>query len=268
MAIYVSCADENLKFFYNNIQTQKRRGLYKIMYIIGICDEDLEYINYSRNILETFFLSNKTSVTVYEFYKKQDLVDYYRDGGQYIDFLFLNTIMQKDSTISLAKQIKKIDGNCQIVFWTSEIDSSRCYEVEHSYLLKQNMLEVSLEHMVGCLMKKYEQIKENETKQRLIVQIRGETIFLMQNEIQYLERSERKTYIYSCNHGQERVVATAQKINELGEILNPHIFMRCHNSYIVNINYISKMYREHFVLKNGKSIPISRRYSKRIRERF
>ncbi|MDO4943226.1 MAG: LytTR family DNA-binding domain-containing protein, partial [Lachnospiraceae bacterium] len=119
-----------------------------------------------------------------------------------------------------------------------------------------------------CLLEKYEQMNEQDEKQRLIIQIRGERIFLMQSEIQYMERSERKTYIYSYDCGQERVIATSQKINELSKKLDSRIFMRCHNSYIVNINFISKMYREHFVLKNGKSIPISRRYSKKIRERF
>ena len=57
-------------------------------------------------------------------------------------------------------------------------------------------------------------------------------------------------------------------MNELEKDLNPQSFIRCHNSYIVNINYIAKLYREHVILKNDKSIPISRKYSKKIRERF
>lgn len=242
--------------------------MYKNMYTIGICDEDTEYIKWSRKILDSFFMKNEMDTEVYEFSESQDLFHYYEKQKCNLDFLFLNTVMKNDSTIMLAKQIKKIDNKCQIVFWTSEIDFSRCYEVDHSYLLNQNKLEDCIEHMFGCLLKKYDQMQEKELNQRLIIQIRGERVFLMQSEIQYMERSERKTYIYSYDCGQERVTVTSQKINELDKKLDSRIFMRCHNSYIVNINFISKMYRERFVLQNGKSIPISRRYSKEIRSRF
>lgn len=180
----------------------------------------------------------------------------------------MNTMIQNVSTIPLAKQIKILNPASQIVFWTSESDRSRCYEVDHSYFLYTQVLEKNIDHMFKCLFDKYKQIQKDEKNQKLVIHIRGKKVFLMQNRIQYMERNERKTYIYLYNNESEKVIVTAQKMNELEKDLNPQSFIRCHNSYIVNINYIAKLYREHVILKNDKSIPISRKYSKKIRERF
>lgn len=64
------------------------------------------------------------------------------------------------------------------------------------------------------------------------------------------------------------VATTVLKIGELDERLNHRIFIRCHNSYIVNRNCVEKFYRDRFELKGGKSVPISRKYYKEIKEMF
>ena len=238
------------------------------MYRIGIYDDDLNYVKKSKKQFNQFFQKKNMEVRIYEFHEEKELIEFYDDGKKYIDFIFMNTMIQNVSTIPLAKQIRILNPASQIVFWTSESDRSRCYEVDHSYFLYKQVLEKNIDHMFKCLFDKYEQIQKDEKNQKLVIHIRGKKVFLMQNRIQYMERNERKTYIYLYNNESEKVIVTAQKMNEREKDLNPQSFIRCHNSYIVNINYIAKLYREHVILKNDKSIPISRKYSKKIRERF
>jgi two-component system response regulator LytT len=240
-----------------------REACIKIMYIIGICEGNLEYRKWAGEIICSFGKSKNLDFEIHEFTTKQELLNYYLKRPCHIDFLFFNTKFGEETTIMLAKQVKEMDAKCQIVFWTEDIhDYSQCYEVEHSYFLEEENLEEQVEHMFQCLMEKYHFIEHT----KLIVSVKGKKLILEQKEIEYMERSERKTYIYM--HGHERGIVISEKISELAVKLDHNSFLRCHNSYIVNVNYVTKYYRNRFELKNEKSIPISRKYYKDCQERF
>ena len=50
--------------------------------------------------------------------------------------------------------------------------------------------------------------------------------------------------------------------------LNDVNFQRCHQSFIVNMDYIYSLKRYEIILRSGVSIPVSKAYSKQIREVF
>lgn len=230
------------------------------MYMIGILEESLEYRKWASDAIRSFALEERMDVDILEFDKVQGLIDFYQDRSKNLDFLFLNTTFNHESTIPLAKRLKNINDGFQIVFWTDHMeDSSKCYEVEHSYLVEQSRLEYNMKHMFSCLIEKWKEKK-------LVIFTKGKRIVLDQENIQYMERNKRKTYIWMRETAD--VATTVLKIGELDERLNHRIFIRCHNSYIVNRNCVEKFYRDRFELKGGKSVPISRKYYKEIKEMF
>ena len=48
-------------------------------------------------------------------------------------------------------------------------------------------------------------------------------------------------------------------MKELEQILDSNAFIKIHRSYIVNMNYISKIEKDKMIMKNGMKVPISRR---------
>lgn len=230
------------------------------MYVIGMLEESLEYRKWAGDAIRSFALEEKMDVDILEFDKVQGLINFCQDRSKNLDFLFLNTMFNHESTIPLAKRLKNINNGFQIIFWTEHMeDSSKCYEVEHSYLLEQSRLEYNMKHMFSCLIEKWKEKK-------LVITVKGGQIVLEQKDIEYMERNKRKTYIWMLN--EEKTVTTSLKISELDEYLNHPLFIRCHNSYIVNRNCVEKFYRDRFELKGGKSVPISRKYYKEIKEMF
>lgn len=230
------------------------------MYVIGMLEESLEYRKWAGDAIRSFALEEKMDVDILEFDKVQGLINFCQDRSKNLDFLFLNTTFNHESTIPLAKRLKNINNGFQIVFWTDHMeDSSKCYEVEHSYLLEQSRLEYNMKHMFSCLIEKWKEKK-------LVIFMKGKRIVLDQENIQYMERNKRKTYIWMRETAD--VATTVLKIGELDERLNHRIFVRCHNSYIVNKNCVEEFYRDRFELKGGKSVPISRKYYKEIKEMF
>lgn len=79
------------------------------------------------------------------------------------------------------------------------------------------------------------------------------------NNIMYLEASGNYTYIF-CR-GKSKIVVT-KKIKEFEDTLPKNIFIRVHNSSIVNINFVKKYFNGrggHVVMEDGMQIQIAAR---------
>ena len=80
----------------------------------------------------------------------------------------------------------------------------------------------------------------------------------------YFERKGRETGIHTC----WGVYAVWDKLQTLMERLPILDFVRCHNSYIVNLLSVREMRDNDFIMTEGSSVPISRRYAKTVKEAF
>ena len=49
---------------------------------------------------------------------------------------------------------------------------------------------------------------------------------------------------------------------------SPEQFVRCHNSYLVNVDYIWTVEKNRLNLKNGESIPVGRKYYNDFQDAF
>ena len=85
------------------------------------------------------------------------------------------------------------------------------------------------------------------------------------DDIMYVERDRRCCYIFLVNGESRKVLLSFEQAAE--EFRHP-MFLRCHNSFIINLNYLQQYLSKAFVLKNGKEIPISRSYQKACRQTF
>jgi len=76
-------------------------------------------------------------------------------------------------------------------------------------------------------------------------------------KIMYCEASGSYTWIYLVNGEKIKVSC---RLNIVAEKLSSDVFVRCHNSYIVNIKYVNKISEQKpytIKLKNGAIIKVS-----------
>jgi two-component system LytT family response regulator len=65
---------------------------------------------------------------------------------------------------------------------------------------------------------------------------------------------------YSSFHlSDEKTRISSKTLGHFEEILKDKGFFRCHRSFIVNRHYVDSIKRDSFLLKNGSTLPISRR---------
>lgn len=73
------------------------------------------------------------------------------------------------------------------------------------------------------------------------------------NEISYIEISQRATII----HGANNSLVTYKSLKQYNELLD-HRFVRCHASFIVNLDYILTIEYPNIKLMNGQNILLSK----------
>ncbi|MCM3239771.1 LytTR family transcriptional regulator DNA-binding domain-containing protein [Heyndrickxia oleronia] len=87
------------------------------------------------------------------------------------------------------------------------------------------------------------------------------------SKIMYLEAQSRKTNV----HSDTLIGAHKYNLTELEFYLPDDIFIRCHRSYIININFIAEIHPDShstflLIMKDGSKIPVSQTYASQFRK--
>ncbi|KRE83007.1 LytR family transcriptional regulator [Paenibacillus sp. Soil766] len=86
-------------------------------------------------------------------------------------------------------------------------------------------------------------------------------------DVMYLEASDRKTHVVT-----EKLTGTHKyTLNEFDFLLPKDYFVRCHRSFIVNVNYINEIYPDThstlvLIMKNRNKITVSQSYTSYFRK--
>ena len=93
-------------------------------------------------------------------------------------------------------------------------------------------------------------------EQKLVLPTQTGTLRFALKQISHIEGVRNYSYIYLSNGSRE---LSSKNLAYFEDILIDKGFFRSHRSYLVNKSHIEVLKDDHFVLKNGIEIPISRR---------
>jgi len=164
------------------------------------------------------------------------------------EVVFLDVEMPVMTGIECAKRIADIDPRAIIIFATAhEGYMPEAFEVyAFDYLVKPFKLQwlgQTLERIKGISSLRQD-ISENKVirsanvPRKLIIRNKESISFVDMEEIILVQREDRATAIYTV---QDRFV-TSDNLGDVEQKLDESMFIRCHKSYIININYIDKIY--------------------------
>ncbi len=91
----------------------------------------------------------------------------------------------------------------------------------------------------------------------------GREYRLFLQDVLYMEAESKKITVYD-KEGNKIVIK--KTLNEWEEAFKKDHFVRCHRSFLVNLNYVKAFSRKEFEMINGVKIPIGRKYEKATRE--
>ena len=100
-------------------------------------------------------------------------------------------------------------------------------------------------------------------KKKISIKCNGDIIDIEQKNIMYFESKKRRMIVYTVG----KTFSTYCKLKDVENTLSEK-FIRCHKSFIVNLDFIFSMNKCEFVICDGKTVPISRPYEKDARIKY
>ena len=226
---------------------------------IAICDDSRE----DRKRILDF---------VRDYYKTHDMdvqIDDFESAGKLLfaedtyDIYLLDVIMPDMTGIETAKKLLKKKEAPVIIFITSSLESAvDGYRVNASGFVLKPLVERDFEETLKRVMEQNFKSREASIS---IVHNRV-PMELKLSRILYFENRLHRVYIV-LKSGE--VLSVHQKLNEIQEELKAQTyFIRCHQSYIVNLNHVEALENAGFVMTNGDLVPVSRNFYKECKHVF
>ena len=215
---------------------------------IAVCDDsntDLEYISgKAADILTGMGTDHRISAYTCSTELLQDI----RAGAEFGIYL-LDVMMNGETGISLAAELRKMQIKSQIIFISSNREMAMYgYEVSAArYLAKPldtDKLKEALEYCLSACGSKKDILFPTDSGIRKVAC----------SDIRYIEALCRGTSV----HLDEEIFEANLKFSQAEAMLPAGTFVLCHRCYAVNLDAVQLIRPYEFVLKSGARIPVSK----------
>jgi len=196
-----------------------------------ICDDNKSILDKLSKMLETIFINNNFDAQVsYTSTDAQNLLDFVSSSK--VDVLLLDINLKSDiSGLEIAKQVRAHNKNCYFIFTTGHLEYAfAAYKLKtFDYLPKP----ITYERLEDTIIRLFEDIQELPKK---YIKIDSKNTIIAEDEIQYIKRDGMKL-IFHTNYKDYETYSSFNKIQPS----LPTNFVRCHKSYIANINQVTNI---------------------------
>lgn len=231
---------------------------------IAVCDDEQIFCNELKNIISTYMLEKQICYEIDLFRSGKDFV---RHGAEMIKYqiIFLDINMDDLNGIETAKALRCFCKDTFIVFVTAFVDYTvDGYMVEaFRYILKsnQNFKETVYESLdaicnkMNCI----PNVERFEFKE-CTKEISLDRIAYIESNLHKLEFNvlEEKYVVYSLY----------DTLNSIEEKYNKNGFLRIHQSYLVNMKYITNIVNYKAYIINGIVLPVAKSRFKFAKDKF
>lgn len=220
---------------------------------IAVCDDEELFRIEFKSVLDKVLINAEYDIdtfsggsSLYEAFLKNPF-----------DLVFLDIEMPGIDGITLAKRLRAVSENVQIVFLTSHIEYAlEGYEVNAlRYLVKP----VDMNKLSEVL--KYIQDKKNNSHQIMIKQ-EGEDIVIDISDIIYMESMDKNVRIVTS----KSEYITRYNISDYEEELKNSGFLRIHRGYLISLSKVKKIVKNDVVMDGDISLPVSRSNIKTLKD--
>ncbi len=226
---------------------------------IAICDDQKYELDIIVSILDEWGARTKNYIHKEIFQDGNTLINYCLMMENQIDIILLDVQMNQMNGIEVANKIREMNQQVIIIFVTNYMDSIfEGYKVRaFRYVMKENMNTELLAAIEDAL------TELGDEQKYFQYSAKGKTMKIFYSSILYFESKARVIDIHTVKNTE----FFYGKINAIEESLQEG-FLRCHQSYIVNMKYIAGFEGNYLVLTNGEKIPISESRKNEVKRAF
>jgi len=231
---------------------------------IGICDDESVVCAQVEDFLIEICGDLNIDVEIKIFLNPLDLIKSLKKF-EIFDLLFLDITFpnESDDGITIGEKIRDLTGyNMEICLISWETGFAfRSYDITPLKYLEKPLNIEKIRELINLFMKKR-------------VRLNASLEYKLGHQIAYID-FRNITYIMSENRVIHVFLSNGEMVTfygKLGEIfarqLSQHRFFQCHVSYVVNYDHVERRKGSVIIMKSGREIPISRKFSDLTKKRL
>ncbi len=224
---------------------------------VAICDGAREEGEYTASLLFRYGREQRQAFYMMRYVNARAFLDDVEDGILF-DAVFLETELPDLLGVTVAQRLRAKGFMGQIVF----VSHSAAYALESYEVNAVGYLLKPLQYDKLC--RALSRIVSVDTARRFTVQYRARTHRIDYRDIAYVESDNARCRLY-CHDGATYTVY--KTLNAVEQELSDNRFLRCHQSYLVNMDYICRA-DKCFELMTGDTVPIRCHGLKAVRQLY
>lgn len=196
-----------------------------------LCDDNSTVLVRLRKMLESLFIKHNFNAEIsLSSTDPKEILSYIHEHPVNVVFLDID-LRAEISGLELAKQIRKDHKNIYIIFTTGHLEYGlMAYKYKtFDYLSKP----VTLERLEDTLLRLFEDISCSPKR---FIKVDNKNTIISEDRINFIMKDGMKSIFYT----DEKIIEVYNSFNKLESTL-PSNFLRCHKSYIVNLNNIARI---------------------------
>lgn len=225
---------------------------------IAICDDEEAQRLLIQRYVEAWAADNKVALETELFASGESFWFVWEDDSSY-DLLIFDIEMGQLNGMELAAGIRRKDEDIPILFVTG-YDSymAQGFEVAALHYLLKPLRKEKLFTVLDKL-KKMRMRKKQEEK--ILFRAEEGPLSLPASKIWYIEAMAHQCILYTEDTSHVLCSSIGEMVRQL---CGRREFVRCHRSYLVNVQHISAIVKPELVLDDGRRIPVSRSAEKEV----
>lgn len=228
------------------------------MYRIAVCDDLMSERDSLSLVLQEYFTEKKQEYHLQQFSAGEDILVYYEERERPFQLIFMDIIMTGMNGIDTIRRLRTYDRDVSIIFLTTTRDYAvESYEVNATGYLLKPLVKEQIFHYLDYFLLEWESPK-------LALHVGGSYRYIRYGDICYIESND---HILLLGLRDGEIIKYHEKLDAIEKDLSDKRFLRCHKSYLVNMDYIDRV-EEMFILKNEKKIPFRIREKKKMSDYY
>ncbi len=226
---------------------------------IAICDDDKNIINMLKEVIINYGKMYGYYFKIETFECGKTLEKILKD--EIFDIIFLDIELNGILGIDIGNKLRENINNylTKIIYVSSHTNYAlAAYDTMPTDFIFKPLKIEKIEKSISNVLKVI-----NFTKKEFIYTINRKINKVLLTDILYFESYRNIVKIYTIDGREDKFYSTLKQVMDS---LNSQIFIQQHKSYIVNIEYISKIEKNDIILFNQQKIPISRYKIKYLKE--
>ena len=226
---------------------------------VAICEKKKDIREYTKAALEVI----DEELQIVEFSNLDDLRENMDSQWTSFDMVLLDTSIQKKCDgLSFAAKLRSKNKSAAIIF----ITESKAYYAEafRVFALGYLVYPFDAKELQNCIYFFNHKAYVERRSTWMIKEKGANWCRIYCRSIIYIESHNRDIIIYLEDGTQKH---SRIKLNDAETRLADYNFLRCHQSYIVNLYFVDEMFNNSFRIRS-REIPISRKYQKQVKDAY